>query len=211
MGQTMSDLLLYHAVPSRSMIVHWMLEEVGEPYEVKLLDLPSEEHKSPEYLAINPMGKVPALVHEGRMVTESAAICTYLADAFPAAELSVPLTSPMRGEYLRWLFFATVTAEPAIIWRAMGDALPEMAYQPFADVDAVAATLAAAIGDREFIVGNRFTTADVLIGSTIMWGLRLMPVLPALPELVAYWERLEQRPAWQRAQAADTKLMADPG
>ncbi len=128
----MSDLLLYHAVPSRSMIVHWMLEELGVPYEIELLHLETEDHKQEQYLAVNPMGKVPALRHGDVVVTETAAICAYLAEAFPEAELDIAPGSPLRGEYLRWLFFAPVTAEPAILWQALGNVTTDVDYLPFA-------------------------------------------------------------------------------
>jgi glutathione S-transferase len=99
----MTDLTLYHAVPSRGMIVRWMLEELGEPYTVNVLDLAAGDQKRPDYLAVNPMGRVPALRHRDTIVTETAAICLYLADAFPQAGLAVPVGSPLRGPYLRWL------------------------------------------------------------------------------------------------------------
>ncbi len=203
----MSELLLYHAVPSRSITVHWMLEELGVPYEIKRLSLEAEDHKQPEYLAVNPMGRVPALVHGDRIVTETAAICAYLAETFPEAGMDVPAGSPGRDQYLRWLFFAPVSAEPSVLWEAMP--LPEeMDYEPFAPVQDVAKVLADAVRDREFIVGDHMTAADVLIGSTIMWGTQLMPVLPPHPELLEYWARLEQRPAWQRAYGEDQAIMA---
>ena len=204
----MSSLVHYYAVPSRGMVTHWMLEELGQPYENRLLDLSREEHKQPDYLEVNPMGRVPALVHNGRVVTETAAIVAYLADAFPEAGLSVPLDSPDRGEYLRWLFFAPVSAEPAVMWKALGRITTEVDDRPFAEVQEVAETLAGVLSDREYMVGDRFTAADVMIGTTIMWGTQLMPVLPPLPELLAYWDRLSRRPAWQRANAEDQALMA---
>lgn len=205
----MADLLLYHAVPSRSMTIHWLLEELGEPYEIKLLSLEAEEHKTPEYLAINPMGRVPTLVHDDQVVTETAAICAYLADAFPDANLGVPFDSPLRGSYYRWLFFAPVSAEPAILWRALGDVKTEVDYQPFATVGEIANTLRSAVAGKEFVVGDHFTVADIMIGTTIMWGTQLMPVLPPHPELVAYWERLERRPAWRRASNEDQRIMQE--
>jgi glutathione S-transferase len=204
----MTDLVLYHAVPSRSMVVRWMLEELGVPYEIELLQLETEDHKREEYLAVNPMGKVPALRHGKTVVTETAAICAYLAEVFPDAGLDVPVGSPLRGDYLRWLFFSPVTVEPAVLWKTLGSVVTDVDYQPFAELDTVARTLQSAVRDREFIVGEHFTAADVMIGSSIMWGLQLMPVMPAHPELVAYWGRLEQRPGWQRASSADQKIMA---
>src|SRR5206468_3744451 len=114
----MAELTLYHAAPSRSSVVLWMLEEVGEPYEIKLLSLAKEENRKPDYLAINPMGKVPALKHGDTTITELAAICTYLTDEFPKANLAVPIGTPRRGAYLKWLFFGPGCLEPAVIDRA---------------------------------------------------------------------------------------------
>lgn len=203
----MGDLVLYHAVPSRSIVAHWMLEEVGEPYDIELLSLEDEEHKRADYLAVNPMGKVPALRHGDTVVTETAAICAYLAEAFPDAGLDVPVGSPDRAAYLRWLFFAPVTAEPAVLWQTLQ--LPaDLEYKPFAELEEVARVLADAVRGREFIVGDHFTAADVMIGSTIMWGTQLMPVMPPLSELTDYWGRLSERPAWQRSFGEDQKLMA---
>jgi glutathione S-transferase len=115
---TMS-LILYHAVPSRGSIARWMLEEVGEPYEIRLLDLKKEENRQPSYLKINPMGKVPALEHDGAVITESAAICCYLADAFPKAKLNIPIGESRRGPYLKWLFFGPSCFEPAMTDKLM--------------------------------------------------------------------------------------------
>ncbi len=203
----MSDLVHYYSVPSRGMVTHWMLEEVGVPYENRLLDFSRDEQKSTEYLAINPMGRVPALIHGDTTITETAAIVAYLADAFPQADLGMPVDSKHRGSYLRWLFFAPVSAEPAILWKALGKVVTEVDYKPFAEVEEVANTLADAVRGKEFIVGDRFTAADVMVGTTIMWGTELMPVLPRLPELTDYWGRLSQRPAWQRASSEDQKHM----
>ena len=197
----MTDLTLYHAIPSRGLIVHWLLEELGQPYDLKILDLEKDEHKTEEYLAVNPMGKVPALLHGDTLITETAAICLYLAETFPEAGLSIPVGSALRGEYLRWMFFGPVTVEPAILWKAFAKPASADDYEPFSDPDAVASTLSAVLADREYIVGDSFTAADVIIGSSIMWGLKMMPVLPALPELTDYWSGLESRPAWQRVQA----------
>jgi glutathione S-transferase len=108
----MAALKLYHASPSRSSIMRWMLEEIGEPYDIELLSLAAGDQFKPAYLAINPMAKVPALMHDGAIITEAAAICTYLADAFPQAGLSVPIGDPRRGVYLKWLFFAPGFSSP---------------------------------------------------------------------------------------------------
>ena len=203
----MTDLVHYYAVPSRGMVTHWMLEELGVPYENRRLDIGRQENRTPEFLAINPLGRVPALVHGDVVVTETAAIVTYLAAVFPEAGLGVTADSPDYGAYLRWLFFAPVTVESTILWETIDPPPAEGAYRPVATVDEVAATLAEAVRGKRYIVGDRFTAADVMIGTTIMWGTRLMPLLPPLPELLAYWEGLEQREAWQRAFGEDQALM----
>src|SRR5262252_8806108 len=114
----MAKLVLYHAAPSRSSIVHWMMEEVGEPYEVELLSLKRGDNRAPNYLAVNPMGKVPALRHGDVVITEAAAICAYLADEFPRVKLNVPIGTPRRGVYLMLLFFGPIFIESALIYRA---------------------------------------------------------------------------------------------
>src|SRR5215471_3221818 len=114
----MARLTLYHAAPSRSSIAHWMLEEVAEPYDIHLLDLKRGENRAPDYLAVNPMGKVPALRHGDAVIAEAAAICAYLADEFPDRRLNIPVGDEQRGPYLKWLFFAPSCLEPAMIDRA---------------------------------------------------------------------------------------------
>lgn len=195
----MTNLTLYSANPSRGFMNQWLLEELGVAYELKLLDLDANQHKEAKYLEINPMGKVPSLVHDGVVVTEAAAISMYLADLYPEKGLSVLPGSALRGPYLRWCFYGPVTIEPALVSKAFGLTHPD--YQPFADIEVVADTLRAALAGREFIVGDSFTAADVAIGSAIHWGLELMPVLPRHPELVDYWTRLTARPAWKLTMA----------
>lgn len=206
----MSNLLLYHAVPSRSMTVRWMLEEIGEPYDIHLLDMGDAlEQKDPEYLAVNPLGRVPALRHNDVLVTETAAICLYLAEQFPRAGLNVPVESPDRGAFLRWMFIPPVTIEPSILWAGLGDSASQMEYQPFADIQSVAELLRLRLEDAAYIVGDRFTAADVLVGASIMWGTTMFPEMPRFPALREYWERLSQRPGWQRASDADSALMRE--
>ena len=196
----MSDITLYSASPSRGFMNQWLLAELDVPYELKLLDLDANQHKTPEYRALNPMGKVPTLLHNGVVVTEAAAISMYLADLYPEKGLSVAAGSKLRGAFLRWCFYGPVTIEPALIARAFGLSHPD--YEPFADIEVVADTLRLALSDREFIVGDSFTAADVAIGSAIYWGLELMPVLPKHSELVDYWTRLAERPAWKSTMGA---------
>ena len=191
----MSELTLYSANPSRGLTNQWLLEELGVSYELKLLNLELNEHKSDEYVAINPMGKVPTLVHGSSIVTECSAINMYLAELFPKMGLSIPAGSVHRGAYLRWCMYAPITAEPALMAKALN--LTHPSYEPFADLDSVAETLRLELNGREFIVGESFTAADVAIGSFLYWGFNLIPILPKHEELVEYWQRLSQRPAWQ--------------
>jgi glutathione S-transferase len=204
----MAKLTLYHAAPSRSSVTRWMLEEVGEPYDLHLLSLSKGENRTPEYLAINPMGKVPALKHDDVVITEGAAICTYLADAFPKAGLSVPIGDPRRGTYLKWLFFGPSCIEPAITDRSYPrKEEPRRGMLGYGDYDTVIDVVAAAVAKGPYLMGEQFTAADVVIGSGLRWGM-MFKLLPERPEFVAYASRLSQRPALQRAEAADKELAA---
>ncbi|MET0157348.1 MAG: glutathione S-transferase family protein [Methyloceanibacter sp.] len=202
----MANLTLYHASPSRSSIARWMLEEIGEPYDLHVLSLAKGEQRAPDYLAVNPMGKVPALKHGDTVITEAAAICTYLADEFPQARLNVPVGDPRRGTYLRWLFFAPSCIEPAITDRAFPrKEEPRRGMLGYGDFDTVMAVVAEAVEPGPYLMGEQFTAADVVLGSTLRWGM-MFGVLPKRPEFVAYVGRLEQRPALKRAIALDQEL-----
>jgi len=204
----MGKLTLYHAAPSRSSIVRWMLEELGEPYELHVLSLAKGEQLQPNHLAVNPMGKVPALKHGDAVVTEAAAICTYLADEFPQARLNIPVGAPRRGPYLKWLFFGPSCIEPAMTDRAFPrQEQPRRGMLGYGDFDTVMDVVAKAVEPGPYLMGEQFTAADVIVGSTLRWGL-MFGLLPKRPEFIAYVGRLEQRPALQRAVAADQKLAA---
>lgn len=206
----MPKLTLYHAAPSRSSIVHWMLEELGEPYDIHLVSFKKGENLQPEYLAINPMGKVPAVRYGDVVVTEAAAICAYLADEFPQARLNVPVGDPRRGVYLKWLFFGPSCVEPAIMERAYPrrDAPPRAALG-FGDYDTVIDVLAkAAAAADPYLTGEKFTAADVVIGSGLRWG-TMFKLLPERPEFTAYLARLAERPALQRATETDARLQQE--
>src|SRR3974390_632526 len=162
----MPKLTLYHAAPSRSSIVRWMLEELGEPYDIHLLSLSKGDNRAPEYLAINPMGKVPALRHGDVVITEAAAICAYLADEFPRAKLNVPAGDPRRGPYLKWLFFGPSCIEPAMMDRAFPrKEEARRAALGYGDFDTVMSVVAKAVAQSPYIMGEQFTAADVVIGS----------------------------------------------
>jgi glutathione S-transferase len=204
----MAKLTLYHASPSRSSIVRWMLEETGEPYDLHLLKLTEGDQLKADYLAINPMGKVPALKHGDVVIAEAAAICAYLADEFPQAHLNVPIGDPRRGIYLKWLFFGPSCVEPAIIDRAFPRAeQPRRGMLGYGDFDTVMGVVAKAVAKGPYLMGEQFTAADVVIGSGLRWGM-MFNLLPKRPEFVDYVGRLEQRPALQRATALDQQLAA---
>jgi glutathione S-transferase len=206
----MPKLTLYHAAPSRSSIVHWMLEELGEPYEIHLVSFKKGENLQPEYLAVNPMGKVPALRHGDAVVTEAAAICTYLADEFPQARLNVPVGNPRRGVYLKWLFFGPSCVEPAMMDRAFPRReAPPRAALGFGDYDTVIEVLAkAAAAADPYLMGEQFTAADVVIGSGLRWG-TMFKLVPERPEFTAYLARLAERPALRRATETDARLQQE--
>jgi glutathione S-transferase len=204
----MTKLALYHAAPSRSSVVRWMLEELGEPYDIHLLSLAKGEQSAPGFLAVNPMGKVPTLKHGNAVITEAAAICTYLSDEFPHARLNIPVGDPRRGPYLKWLFFSPSCIEPAVTDRAFPrKEEPRRAMLGYGDFDTVMNVVAKAVEPGPYLMGEQFTAADVVVGSMLRWGM-MFDLLPKRPEFVAYVGRLEQRPALQRANALDQELAA---
>jgi glutathione S-transferase len=201
------DLVFYTHPMSRGRIVRWMLEEIGQPYRTELLEY-GTTMKAPEYLAINPMGKVPAIRHGGIVVTESAAICAYLADAFPATGLAPPREDPQRGPYYRWLFFAAGPVEAGITNKALGVEIPagreRMAgYGTFA---AMLDGLEAAVSSGDYLVGDQFSAADLYVGSQLGSGMRF-GMIEKRPVFEAYWARLSDRAAYQRAAEIDNALM----
>jgi glutathione S-transferase len=199
-------LTFYTNPMSRGRIVRWMLEEVGAPYETVVLDYASSM-KAADYLAINPMGKVPAIVHDGQVVTEGAAICAYLAEAFPEAGLAP--TAAERAPYYRWLFYAAGPVEAAVTNKSLGvvpteDQQRMVGYGSF---DTMLDTLEAAVSAHPFIAGDRFTAADVYVGSQVMWG-QMFGSMPKRDAFVDYGARLAEREAYKRAAAIDDALMA---
>jgi len=196
-------LKLYHATPSRSSVAMWMLEEIGEPYTLELLDLKRGDQRKPEYLALNPMGKVPTLVDGDVVVSEVSAICCYLADAYPKAGLAPAISDPRRGQYLKWLFFAPSCVEPAMIDKALNRPAPQRGMSGWADYDTVIEVLRAATAKASpYILGDAFTAADVVIGAGLNWGMQFK-LLPTLDEFVAYTDNIKKRPALQRQIAKD--------
>ena len=193
-------LTLYHNPHSRSTVVHYMLHELGEPFDIVPVDLKAEEQKKPEFLKINPMGKIPVLRDGATIVTESPAILVYLADKFPKAGLAPGLTDPDRGAYLRWMFFYGSCFEPACIDLAMKrETPPSMAGwgKPGDALD----TLSGALKSRLWLLGDRFSAADVLTGSGLAYMMGFK-VIPERPEYRDYVQRMQARPAYQASQAA---------
>ncbi|WP_068306529.1 glutathione S-transferase family protein [Pararhodobacter sp. CCB-MM2] len=178
---------------SRGAIVRWMLEEVGQPYETQILDY-GTTMKAPEYLALNPMGKVPAIVHDGVVVTEGAAICTYLAETFPEAGLAPTATE--RGAYYRWMFFGAGPVEAAVTNKALGVQVPpeRKGAVGYGSLEEVVATLEGRLADSAYFAGDRFTAVDVYTGSQIGWGM-MFGTLPKIAAFTDYWDRLKDRPA----------------
>ncbi len=200
-----SDLIFYTNPQSRGQIVRWMLEEVGISYQQVILEY-GGSMKGEDYLKVNPMGKVPAIKHKNQVVTECAAICAYLADAFPDADLAPPLSE--RAEYYRWLFFASGPLEAAITDRNLQiDVTAEQERMVgYGNYNKVLDVLSHRLLDSEYIAGDQFTAADVYVGSHVSWGL-LFGTMELRPGFKEYADRLMKRDAFKAAKAIDTALM----
>ncbi|MGH1481881.1 MAG: glutathione S-transferase family protein [Geminicoccales bacterium] len=204
----MSDELIFYTNPmSRGRIARWMLEEVGAPYRTEILDY-GTSMKAPEYLAINPMGKVPAIRHGEVVVTECAAVIAYLADAFPEAGLKPGLKD--RGSYYRWLFFGAGPIEAAMINRSLGFEVPKdkEATAGYGNYEMVRDTLEQAVSGDGYLAGDAFSAVDVYIGAQIAFGLQFKSI-EQRPAFVSYVARLSKREAYQRAAALDDAAMPD--
>lgn len=203
----MGSLTFYTNPMSRGQIVRWMLEEVGKPYDTEILDYASTM-KGEEYRRINPMMKVPAIAHQGKVVTECAAICAYLADVFP--EVGLAPSEEEKADYYRWLFFCAGPLEQAVTNKAAG-------FEPTAErsrmfgygnYDLAVNTLAGHLEGRDYVCGSRFNAADVYVGSGVLWGLQF-GTLPTLDSFTAYADRLAARDAYKRAKDIDYALIAE--
>ncbi|WCM25426.1 glutathione S-transferase family protein [Sphingomonas sp. QA11] len=203
-----ADLVLYTNPMSRGRIARWMLEETGADYETVVLDYASTMKQEP-YLSINPMGKVPAIVHNGRIITECAAICAYLADSFPEAGLAPPTTD--RADYYRWLFYTAGPMEQAVTNKSM-NFIPSDQQQRmvgYGNYDLAVDTLEKAVSAHPYIAGDSFTAADVYVGSQVAWGTQF-DTLPKRDAFDAYLERIMSRDAYRRANDKDNALMPAP-
>jgi glutathione S-transferase len=199
------ELVFYFNPMSRARIVRWMLEETGAPYRAEMLDF-GTSMKAPDYLAINPMGKVPAIRHGKTVVTECAAICAYLADTFPAARLAPPVSD--RGDYYRWLFFAAGPLEAAVSNNALGLHPPveKQRMIGYGTYKSVMDTLEQAVKGKKHIAGDRFSAADVYVGAHIGWGLQFGSI-EKRPAFAEYYRHVSDRPAAKRATELDDAAM----
>ncbi len=194
------EITFYHNPQSRASMAHWMLEEVGAPYTIVPIDFASGQNKTPDFLAVNPMGKLPTIVHKGVVVTETAAIIAYLADTFPAAGLAPAIGDPKRGTWYRWLFFGSGCFEPALIDTMFQRPAPEnSAAMPYGTYGDMIGALKTALSPGPFILGDTFSAADVYIGSEINWAMMFgAPQIKGDAVFEAYVARVKQRPAYLR-------------
>ncbi len=197
---------LYHATQSRSVRPRWLLEEIGAPYELVRVNLEAGDQKKPEYLTLNPNGTVPTLVDGDLVLFESAAICQYLADKFPDRHLAPPAGTPARGLYYQWIHYAMSGLEPPAVTiflhtirKPEAERIPALVADARTQLAAALAVVDAALAGREHIVGDRFTAADVMIGSTLQWCQMMGMIGGDLPNVTAYLGRLAGRPALGRA------------
>jgi glutathione S-transferase len=197
-------ITLHHSPNTRSTGALILLEELGVPYELHAMNMRAGEHRQAAYLAINPMGKVPAITHGDALVTEQVAVFIYLADLFPAAGLAPAFDDPLRGPYLRWMAFYGSSFEPALVDRSQKHA-PPPALAPYGDYETTIATVIAQLERGPYMLGERFSAADVLWGTALQWT-TMFGLVPKLPVVEAYIARVASRPAVARARAKDAEL-----
>ena len=202
------ELVFYTNPMSRGRIVRWMLEEIGAPYRTEIVEF-GPAMKSPDYLAINPMGKVPALRHGDAVVTETGAICAYLADAFPEAGLAPLPGSPERGPYYRWMFFGAGPVDGAITNKSLGFEPPadRRGMVGYGSMSLLLDTLEKAVSASDYLVGGKFSAADLYLGAQLGWGM-MFGALEKRAAFEAYWSRIKDRPAEIRARDIDDALIA---
>lgn len=201
------DLVFYHSPNTRSSTTAVLLEALGAPYALHVLDNNKGENRQPAYLAVNPLGKVPAIVHRGQLVTETVAIFIHLADAFPAAGLAPTLADPMRGPYLRWMVYYAAAFEPAVVDRAMKREQAPVGMSPYGDFDSMLKTLTDRLEHNTFILGDRYSAADILWAMGLAWT-TMFGIVPKLPSIEAYIARAKTSPAFDKVKAMDAELAA---
>jgi len=204
----MTDTLtLFHSPQSRSSAALTLLKELGAPYQLHVLNMKAGEQRQAPYLAINPLGKVPAILHNGALITEQVAIFIYLADLFPKAGLAPAIGDPLRGPYLRWLVYYAACYEPGLVDKAMKHPPVPLATSPYGDLHAMLATFEAQIARGPYLLGERLSAADILWGSALSWGM-MFKMVPETDVLVDYTRRLTARPSFTSVNAEDAALAA---
>ncbi|KDP83400.1 glutathione S-transferase family protein [Cupriavidus basilensis] len=203
------EVTLFHSPNTRSTGALTLLEELGVPYRLHPLNMKAGEQREPAYLAINPMGKVPAILYGDALVTEQTAVFIFLADLFPQARLAPALTDPLRGPYLRWMAFYGSCFEPALVDRSQQRETPR-AMCPYGDYDTTIGTLLGQLEKGPYLLGDTFTAADVLWGTALTWT-TMFKLVEATPVVQAYIDRINARPAVARARAIDARLVAEQG
>lgn len=198
---------LFHSPHTRSTGALILLEELGAPYDLHVLNMKAGEQRQPAYLAVNPMGKVPAVRHGDAIVTEQVAVYLYLADLFPEAGLAPQIGDPLRGPYLRWMAFYAACFEPAVVDRFRKSEPGPQTMSPYGDYDTMLGTVVAQLAKGPYLLGERFSAADVLWGTALGWT-TMFDLVPKLPEIMDYVNRIGSRPAAARIQAKDAGLAA---
>jgi glutathione S-transferase len=201
-------ITFFHSPHTRSSGVRILLEELGAPYELHAINMKAGDQRKPAYLAVNPMGKVPAIRHRGALVTEQVAIFIYLADLFPQAKLAPALDDPQRGPYLRWLVYYGSCFEPAVVDRAMKREPGALAMVPYGDYDTMLNTVTGQLARAPYLLGERISAADVLWGTALTWT-TMFKLVPELPVIKDYIGRINARPAVGKVKGLDAQLSAE--
>ena len=203
-----SPLVFYHSPNTRSSATLTLLEELGAPYELHAIDMKKGRNRQHAYMAVNPLGKVPAIIHHGQLVTETVAIFIDLADAYPAAGLAPPIGDPMRGPYLRWMVYYAACFEPAVVDRAQKREQAPLAMSPYGDFDGMLKTLTEQLNKGPYILGDRYSAADVLWATGLGWT-TMFGIVPLSPTIERYIAHVKQRPAFAKVKAHDDALSAE--
>ena len=205
---TSDTIVFFHAPNTRSAGTRILLEELGAPHELRAVNMKAGEQRKPAFLAVNPMGKVPAILHRGELVTEQVAVFIYLADLFPQAGLTPALDDPRRGPYLRWMAYYGSSFEPAVVDRALKREPGPLNMVPYGDYDTMLKTVTDQLAKGPYMLGDRMTAADVLWGTALTWTV-MFKLVPELPVITDYVKRMTGRPAFEKVKAADAKLAAE--
>ncbi|MEO8117696.1 MAG: glutathione S-transferase family protein [Rhodoferax sp.] len=201
-------ITLFHAPQSRSSGTLMLLEELGAPFELRLLNIKAGEQRQSAYLAVNPLGKVPAIKHRGELVTEQVAIFIYLADLFPKIGLAPAIGDPLRGPYLRWMVYYAACYEPALVDRAMKREPAPLAMSTYGDFDTMLGTIVERLTSSPYLLGDTFSAADLLWGMALQWG-TMFKIVPETPVIADYVKRVTARPSFAKVAAMDAEWAAE--